>query len=97
MTGNYNGKHATSLGGLLYSLMTQHITANRSILPRLIFSNVPVPRWYGPLTQDGRLNKVLLGPTCQAEQRTLLTINQSTSIGYRCKEDDAVIASPLSL
>lgn len=95
MTGKLtNGKHATSLGGLLYSLMTQHITADRSILPGNI-SNVPVPRWYGPLTQDGRLNKVLLGPTCQAEQRTLLTITQTTSIGYRCKEDDAVIASPL--
>ncbi|MBT0716943.1 hypothetical protein HGT71_01380 [Rosenbergiella epipactidis] len=89
-----NGKHATSLGGLLYALITQHITADRSILPGNI-SNVPVPRWYGPLTQEGQLHKVLLGSTCQAVQRTLLTITQSTSIGYRCKEDDAVIASPL--
>jgi len=95
MTGKLaNGKHATSLGGLLYALITQHIIADRSILPGNI-SNVPVPRWYGPLTQDGQLHKVLLGPTCQAVQRTLLTITQSTSIGYRCKEDDAVIASPL--
>ena len=89
-----NGKHATSLGGLLYSLMTQQFTADRSILPGNI-SNVPVARWYGPLAQDGRLHQVLLGPTYHAVQRTLLSITQSISIGYRCKEDEAVIASPL--
>lgn len=89
-----NGKHATSLGGLLYSLTTQQISAERSILPGNI-SHVPVPRWYGPLDQDGRLHCVLLSPSSQAVQRTFLTITQSTAIGYRCREDDAVIASPL--
>ena len=89
-----NGKHATSLGALLYSLTTQQITANRSIIAGNI-SNVAVPRWYGPIEENGRIEQILVGPAFKTVLRTFLTITQSTAIGYRCREEDTVLASPL--
>lgn len=89
-----NGKHATSLGGLLYTLTAEQLTMERSILPGNI-SNVPVERWYGPLALDGRLEYALLAPPYHTTLRTSLTITQPTSIGYRCRENSTVIASPL--
>lgn len=89
-----NGKHATSLGGLLYSLVIEQISVNPSIVPGKI-SDIPVPRWYGPLLKDGRLSHVLLSPPYHSRQRTFITITQPTAMGYRCHKEELIIASPL--
>lgn len=89
-----NGKYATALGGLLYSLIEQQRMPEQGILAGDIASVTP-QRWFGKLNEQGYIQQVLFDSPSEGSQLTWVTINGSASLGYRCSCDENVIASPL--
>ena len=89
-----NGKHATSVGALLYRLTELQLTDSQPMVAGDI-STIAVARWYGPLDNSGRLSCTIIAPPYLARHRTRVTLTAALSIGYRCRAEETIIAAPL--